>query len=270
MLSRDHRSTAAERMAYRESAPQFQAHSVSVRQMMTQRPGLRSAAGGEAMEAVATDFTAVLDFLGDDRQAAAAELRARGTAGNPLVACALSGLRRLPSFTGAVFSSARLPGEAAGGYAVGSILIERAFVEASSSHLAALQGSVEYVIWSQTGKRMAALAAWAGRDEIIFAAGTSYRVLRVDPAISGASRLRVFLRELAISGHPGDAAGAALSADGSLDAIDQKVLERLVLAAAQRDGAAASDQLLAWRPGAIAPIGLDDRGFPFSQTQPGR
>jgi len=43
-------------------------------------------------------------------------------------------------------------------------------VEASSSHLMVMQGDVEYVIWSQTGKRMAALAARAGRDEIIFTA----------------------------------------------------------------------------------------------------
>jgi len=255
MLSRDHRSTAAERLAYRESAADFQAHSVSVRQMMTQRPGLRAAAGGEAMEAVATDFTAVLDLLGGDRRTTAAGLRARGTAGSPRVACALSGLRRLPSFTGAVFSSAGLPAGAAGSYTVGSVLLEPAFVEASSSHLVAMQGGVEYVIWSQTGKRMASLAARAGRDEIIFAAGTSYRVLQVDSGRSGDSRLRVFLRELAISGHQGDA----------LDETDHRVLERLVLASAQRDVAAASDELPAWRPGAIAPIGLDDRGFPFSE-----
>ncbi len=262
MLSRNHRSTAAERLAYRESAPEFQTHSVSVRRMMTQRPGLRSAGAGEAMEAVATDFTAVLDFLNDDRQVTSAELRSRGTAGSPRVACALSGLCRLPSFTGAVFSSARLPGEAAGGYTAGSVLIEPAFVEASSSHLAAMQGGVEYVIWSQTGKRMAALAAWAGRDEIIFAAGTSYRVLRVEPAASGTSRFRVFLRELAVP-------VKAPSADGSLDETDRKVLERLALAAAARDGAA-DDQLVAWRPGAIPPIGLDDHGSPFGETPAGR
>jgi hypothetical protein len=261
MLSRDHRSTTAERAAYRESAADFQRHSVSVRQMMTQRPGLRAAAGGEAMEAVATDFTAVLDLLGGDRRAAAAGLRTRGTAGSPRVACALSGLRRLPSFTGAVFSSAGLPAGAAGSYSVGSALLEPAFVEASSSHLVTMQGDVEYVIWSQTGKRMAALAASAGRDEIIFTAGTSYRVLRVDSGPSGTSRLRVFLREFAISGHE----GLASAADGALDDTDRRVAERLVLAAAQRDLAATGDHLLPWGPGAIAPIGLDDHGFPFSE-----
>lgn len=261
MLPRDHRSTVAERMAYRESATEFQTHSVFVRRMMTQRPGLRSAAAGEAMEVVATDFTAVLDFLSDDRQAVAAELRSTGTAGNPRVACVLSGLRRLPSFTGAVFSSARLPGGAGGGYAVGSVLMEPAFVEASSSQLVAMQGGVEYVIWSQTSKRLAALAAEASRDEVIFAAGTSYRVLRVDPAPSGAGRLRVYLRELATS---------VQDAASSLDETDHRVLERLVASAALRNGAAAGDQMPAGRPGAISPIGLDDRGLPFSETLPSR
>ena len=269
MLPRDHRSTAAEGMAYRESAAEFQSHSVSVRRMMTQRPGLRSAAAGEAMEVVATDFTALLDLLSDDRQSTAVQLRSRGTAGNPRVACALSGLRRLPSFTGPVFCSAAPAGEAVGGYAVGSVLMEPALVQASSSHPATTQGGVEYVIWSQTGKRMAALVAEAGRDEVMFAAGTFYRVLRVEPAPSGAGRSRVFLRELAISDRSGDAAGpAAPSADGSLDETDHRVLERLVTAVAQRDGAAIGDQLPAWCPGAAWPIGLDERGLPFSELPP--
>jgi hypothetical protein len=143
--------------------------------------------------------------------------------------------------------------------------MEPAFVQASSSHPAAVPGGVEYVIWSQTGKRLAALAASAGRDEVIFAAGTFYRVLRVEPAPSGASRLRVFLRELAIGGRPGDAAVPA--ADGSLDETDRRVLERL-MAAAQQDGAATGDQLPASRPDATLPIGLDERGLPFSELPP--
>jgi hypothetical protein len=261
VLSREHRSTAAERTAYRESAEHFHSHAVSVRRMMTQRPGLRSATAGESLEAAATDFAAVIDYLGDDRGMAATALRS-GTAGHPRVACALSGLRRLPSFTGAVFSSASLPGGEASGYAVGRVLVEPAFVEASSSHQAALDGEVEYVIWSQTGKRVAALLAEAGRDEVIFAAGTSYRVLSVDQPASGDARLRVFLRELAISYQPGDA--SARLAAGPLDEADQKVLERLLPAAALRDRAAASDQSPTGRPVTVSPIGLNDHGVPFS------
>ena len=42
------------------------------------------------------------------------------------------------------------------------------------------------------------------------------------------------------------------------------MLERLMQVATLRDGAAAGDQELASRPGAISPIGLDDRGLPFT------
>jgi hypothetical protein len=262
MPSREHRSTAAERTAYRESTEHFHAHAVSVRQMMTQRPGLRSAAAGESLEAVATDFAAVIDYLSDDRQLVAAALRSGGTAGDLRVACVLSGLRRLPSFTGAVFTSADRPAMEASGYAVGRVLVEPAFVEASSSHQATLAGEVEYVIWSQTGKRVAALLAGAGRDEVIFAAGTSYRVLGVDQVAGGSARLRVFLRELAVSYQPGDAADC--SAPRPLDETDQKVLERLLPAAALRDRAAASEEVRAGRPVTASPIGLDDHGVPFS------
>jgi hypothetical protein len=260
--SREHRSTAAERSAYRESAEHFHAHAVSVRRMMTQRPGLRSAAAGESLEAAATDFAAVIDYLSDDRQAAAAALRTGMAAGDPRVACVLSGLRRLPSFTGAVFCSASLPTADAGGYELGRVLVEPAFVGASSSPQAAMDGEIEYVVWSQTGKRVAALLAEAGRDEVIFAAGTSYRVLRVDPRASGAG-IRVFLRELAISHQPGDQA-AAVSAPGPLDETDLKVLERLAPPAALRDRAAVSDQEPAGHPVKGSPIGLNDHGVPFS------
>ncbi len=260
--SREHRSTTAERAAYRESAEHFHAHTVSVRRMMTQRPGLRSAAAGESLEAVATDFAAVIDYLGDDRQAAAAALRSGMAAGDPRVACVLSGLRRLPSFTGAVFSSASLLAGDASAYGIGRVLVEPAFVEASSSPQAAMDGEIEYVIWSQTGKRIAALLAGAGRDEVIFAAGTSYRVLRVDPRSSGAG-IRVFLRELAISYQPGDAA-APVSDAPPLDETDQKVLERLAPAAALRDRAAVSDEAPVGHPVKASPIGLNDQGIPFS------
>jgi hypothetical protein len=261
MLPREHRSTAADRAAYRESAEDFHAHSVSVRQMMTQRPGLRSATAAESLEAVATDFAAVIDCLSDDRHATVTALRAAGTAGDPRVACMLSGLRRLPSFTGAVFTSASLSGDPASAYAAGQVLVERAFVEGSSSCQALLGGEIEYVIWSQTGKRTAALVAGAGRDEVIFAAGTSYRVLYVDPPISG-RLLRVFLRELTISPQPGDP--AAVPAPGTLDATDRKLLERLRSAAALRDSAAASDQARTGRPITASLVGLNDHGYPFS------
>ena len=249
VVPREHRSTPGERQAYRDSAGEFHSHSVLVRRMMTQRPGLRSAAAGDLLEATATDFAAVIDFLSNDRRPVAAGLRSGKLAGSPLVACALSGLRRLPSFAGVVISSADLPSGDAAAYVPGSVLTEPAFVEASSSPLAALTGGVEYLIWSQTGKRVAALMAGAGQSEVMLAAGTSYRVLRVDPLDAGTASARVFLREV------------AASAGDCLDQADQKVLGRLSQAAELRDRVT-TDQP-PWTPGAAVPIGLDARGVPW-------
>jgi hypothetical protein len=271
LLNRQHRSTTKERLAYRESAARYHSYSISVRRMLTQRPGLRSAAAGDAEDAVVTDFAAVLDLLSDDRQAVAVALRTTGTAGNPRVACALSGLRRLPSFTGVVFTSATLLGVAASGYATGRILVEPAFVDASSSRLVAMEGDIDYVLWSETGKRVAAIAAEAGRDEVIFAAGTAYKVLQVGPARPGSSQVRVFLREF---GTPQRGTGAGQpspesQSDDQLDEMDRRVLERLAAAASLRDDAVSDDQVLARRAGgASVPIGLNASGFPFVELTP--
>jgi hypothetical protein len=239
--------------------------------VLTQRPGLRSVTVGEGDDSVVTDFTAVLDFLSDDRRAVAATLRSKGTTGDPRMACVLSGLRRLPSFTGAVFTSAPLPDAAATGYTAGTLLAEPAFVDASSSHLVAMEGDIEYVIWSETGKRVAALVAEAARDEIMFAPGTGYRVLGVDMDRPGTTAMRVFLREYAISRRSGAAGPASPDArpDGQLDEMSRKVLERLIGAAALRDAAGAQEQVAARRSGTPQPIGLGPGGVPFVSVAPG-
>jgi hypothetical protein len=273
LLSRDHRSSAEERRLYRESAHTYQTHAVTARRMLTQRPGLRAVADGEPVDAVITDFAAVLDYLGDDPRAVADKLRSAGTAGDPRVACILSGLRRLPSFAGAVFSSARAPGHAAETYIRRRILIEPSFVSATSSVLVALEGDISYVIWSQTGKRVAALAADAARDEILFAAGTTYKILGVNEGKSGSQQMRVFLRELpAVRGAGSRRAGAAdlrLAAaqpDEQPDDMDNKVLKRLSTAVSLRDDAFADENARIRRAGSsMPPIGLDSNGVPFAE-----
>jgi len=272
LLARDHRSSAQDRLRYRESAARYQSYVVAVRRMLTQRPGLRAAAAGDAEDAVVTDFAAVLDFLADDHRGAAAALRTAGPAGDPRMPCVISGLRRLPSFTGAVFSSASVAGPAASGYVTGAIVTEPAFVYATSSRLVALEGNIGYVIWSQTGKRVAALAADAGRHEIIFAAGTTYKVLQVDLGRPRTGQARVFLREASWSGRPGGAARPSpVSQPGKEpDEMDRRVLDRLVTAAALRDDVAAEDQVPGRLAGSAAlPIGLDAGGVPFQEGTAG-
>jgi hypothetical protein len=253
---RGHRSSPDERLRYRESAGRYQSCLVPVRRVLTQRPGLRAAAVVEGEEAVATDFAAVLDLLSDDQRHIAAALRSAPGPADPRAACAVSGLRRLPSFSGAVFASAMPPAEGAADYATGATLIEPSFVYSTSARQVALDGAISYVIWSETGKRISALAANLGPDEIMFAAGTVFKVLRTDAAASGSGQARIFLRE---SSRPG-----AEPADAALDEADHRILDRLAEAAALRDGVAAGDARPAGLAGRVLqPIGLNDRGIPF-------
>jgi hypothetical protein len=255
-VPRGHRSSPEERQQYRESSARYQSRVVSVRRVLTQRPGLRAAAVLEGEEVVVTDFAAVLDLLSDDQREVAAALRS-GRPPGPRVACVVSGLRRLPSFTGAVFASAASPAGGAAAYAAGAALLEPAFVYSTSARQAALDGTISYVIWSETGKRVSALAANLGPAEIVFAAGSVFKVLRADLSGSGSGRATIFLRE---SSRPGTE-----SAGAELDVADQRILDRLAEAAALRDGVASGDT----HPGGVAgqvlqPIGLDDRGIPFA------
>lgn len=265
ILPRDHSSSVRERQLYRESAARYQSHVVAVRRVLTQRPGLRAVAAGDAEDAVVTDFAAVLDFMADDRDAATAALRAGSAGREPRVACVISGFRRLPSFTGAVFTSAFLGAATPDIYVQGAFLVEPAFVLATSSHIVALDGDIDYVIWSQTGKRLAALAAEAARDEIVFPAGTVFRVLALYTPAEQGERALAFLRESAWpadrrqhvrTGQPGE----------PFDEMDRRVLERLGAAATLRNGVRAEDRTLS-RSAANGPllIGFDARGQPFRE-----
>jgi hypothetical protein len=222
--------------------------------MLTQRPGLRAATTGEPEDAIVTDFVALLDLLDDQ----AAQGRPGRTAHSPQAVCAVSGLRRLPSFAGPVYAAASLAGQAFREYPPGQLLIEPGFVPASSSPQLALGGDMEYVIWSETAKRVAALSPEAGRDEVIFAAGTIFRVLHAAP---GPGRARFFLREVVTLG------GGDPGPDGHLAQQDLNVLERLTAAALVRDGTSQDDRLPPRRDRLACVIGVDDSGAPFLVTR---
>jgi hypothetical protein len=243
LLARGHRSSDKERQAYRQSAVGYDRYSVLVRRVLTQRPGLRTSGPGETDDAIITDYAAVIDYLTDDRDAVGFMLRSVGTVGDSRMACVLSGLRRLPSYTGIVFATASAPGADAPAYRVGADLVEPTFVAASATPIPVAAGDVEYLIWSETGKRIAALATGAGHDEILFAAGTCYRVLRVETGRPGGAAARVLLRE-----HAGPVTGSG----AALTPLDTRILDRLTAAAAlvpDADGTSPG-------PAVAPPIGL--------------
>jgi hypothetical protein len=243
VLARGHRSSDKERQAYRQSAVAYDRYSVLVRRVLTQRPGLRTAGPGESDDAVITDYAALIDYLADDRDAVGFTLRSKGTAGDSRMACVLSGLRRLPSYTGVVFATTSASGAGALAYPAGAILVEPSFVAASATPMAVAEGDVEYLIWSETGKRIGALATGAGPDEVLFAAGTCYRVLRAETGRPGGAAARILLREHAA---PGTDAGTGLTA------LDTRILDRLAAAAALvRDADGMSPG-----PAVAPPIGL--------------
>jgi hypothetical protein len=257
--ARAHRSSEEERQEYRKSAGRYQVHAVTVRRMLTQRPGLRASAPADSDDALVTDFAAILDFLEADPAALREALRAPGPSRYPWAACVVSGLRRLPSFTGPVFTSAQRNGQLPHGYPPGQLIIEPAFVFATSAPQIILDGDVEYIIWSKTAKRIAALAPEAGRDEVIFPAGTAFRVLHAEPGENGP--MRFFLSEAAPDQKNQDNGG-------QFDERELSLLERLNAAVAVRDGLAADDRIAARRPGGPGPpLGVDRDGTPFQITE---
>ena len=144
---------------------------------------------------------------------------------------------------GIVFATASAPGADAPAYRVGADLVEPTFVAASATPIPVAAGDVEYLIWSETGKRIAALATGAGHDEILFAAGTCYRVLRVETGRPGGAAARVLLRE-----HAGPVTGSG----AALTPLDTRILDRLTAAAAlvpDADGTSPG-------PAVAPPIGL--------------
>jgi hypothetical protein len=261
--SRDPGSLAEDRKLYRESAPAFHHHAVAVRRILSQRPGLRAAAGPE--EGVLVDFAALLDLL--------ASYRLPGDTGEQTepweqarLACAEHGLRRLPSFRGPVYYPANLPVPAADAYRTGHVLVEPAFVMATSSPAVSCDRDGDFVIWSETGKRVAALAERSRPDEVMFAPGSSFKVLSVD---SGREAPRIYLRELPevyLRAGQGQQAGADGAPAGSRwDVMDMRVLDQLGTAAAVRDGTPPDHDTVSPWGRAVPPLGLDDQGAVLSR-----
>jgi len=250
---RDPQSLTEDRKLYRESSPEFHRFAVAVRRILSQRPGLR-AATADSEEAVLIDFAALLDLLASYRSG-------QDTGEHPemwhqaRLACAACGLRRLPSFRGAVYYPANLPGDGADAYLSGQIVVEPSFIIATSSPAVSCNGHGHFVIWSETAKRISALEVRSRPDEVIFGSGSSFKVLRVDSAQTAP---RILLRELPgrrLGNGPGPA--GAPSGDEQWDVMDMRVLDQLGKAAALRDSTPPDrDAVPPWGT-AAPPIGLD-------------
>ncbi|MGW5848699.1 hypothetical protein ACWFQ8_12230 [Streptomyces sp. NPDC055254] len=133
----------------------------------------------------------------------------------PLLRCLGSGLRRLPGHYGAVMLAAPAEEVPLDQYMPGSVLVEPAPVAAVPACDADLEGSVEFGIWSTTGRRTSLFAGPDAEPEVVFPPGTAFSVLALRPPADDEGPIRVLLREIS----PAEArpTGRGTTASGAAD-----------------------------------------------------
>ncbi|MFD3945148.1 hypothetical protein [Streptomyces sp. NPDC058579] len=144
-----------------------------------------------------------------------------------LLCCLGSGLRRLPGHYGAVMLAAPAEDVPLDRYMPGTLLVEPAPVAAVPACDAELEGSVEFGVWSTTGRRTSVFGGPDDEPEVVFPPGTAFSVLALRPPEDDEGPIRVLLREIS----------PAEAAEASAGASDDRFRER--------DGRART-QLTAW------------------------
>ncbi|MGV9898130.1 hypothetical protein [Streptomyces tendae] len=175
-----HFSAPSERPAFRPLAePTWERHNTAVNRALAEMPALR----GAELEAARTDLIALRMYLCNtepplDYEELARSLRSGEQRLVPYTDCVASALARLPSYRGVVL---RGPAGAAelGGVAPGDVLRDAAPVSGVPLDPSGRRpvAGVGFAIWSTTGRCVRRLLD--GGDEVVFAPGTSYRVLDV-------------------------------------------------------------------------------------------
>jgi len=191
----------------------YEGHARAVLSALALHPGLRTAGGEQdvlaglvcvraylAARAAAADglpsgagpsCAADAGTPGGTAAESAVDLVLRGDGPGPaeavLVArCACAGLARLPAVVGLVHADAVADPAVVSRYRVGDVLVEPAFLEASTTVRPSPERTVEYLIWSSTARRTGLLAADLSPSgdplpDALFAAGTRFAVLAVEP-----------------------------------------------------------------------------------------
>lgn len=127
---------------------------------------------------------------------------ARAAASGPLgsyLRCLAAGLRRLPSHYGGVVAAAPAGRSDPARYAPGTVLTEPAPVSGIAAVGADLGEDVgiEFAIWSVRGRRTSAFGEPGEQPTVVFAPGSSFEVVDVDPPDAAAGRpARVLLHEV--------------------------------------------------------------------------
>ncbi|MEU6341917.1 hypothetical protein ABZ883_13345 [Streptomyces sp. NPDC046977] len=220
------RSTELARNSFRALAADiWEQHAGGVRRFLSRIPDLDE----REYEPAHVDLVAVRMYLSEaggplDHAALTASLRAGDARLIPYAACLTSGLGRLPAYRGAVLRGSG-DADVSGALQPGVLLRDPAPVSA----VPAFGGTPgpAYAIWSITGRRVRSL--FDDYDEIVFAPGTAFRVLKIRQ--EGGFPL-VLLRQLP---H-----GTAAPSAGALEDADMTALTQLEQALAGRTAHAPS------------------------------
>ncbi|WP_299531706.1 hypothetical protein [uncultured Streptomyces sp.] len=228
-----HHSTEAERAAFRVLADGvWERHGASVNRTLSRMPALR----GSEQESARADLIALQLYLRTDEGGLSHEALGRALRSGdgtllPYAACVASGLRRLPSYRGAVVREAP-PGAASAG--VGDVLLAPEPVSALpvAGETAPHPPGAAYAVWSVSGRRVRHLLDAPGQDgaagEVVFPPGSAFRVLDVRAPHGDGTGPLVLLAEL-----PPPRPGVPLL-QGPLGAGDLATLARLDAALSAR------------------------------------
>jgi hypothetical protein len=205
---------------------QFDAAASMVGRVLAENPGLRTGSVAGPADLL-TDLVAVRLYLSGSAQQLDEAVRG-GTVGPhvPFGRCVAAGLGRLPSYRGATRLRATLDDAEWQWYRNRQVVTEWAFCSAQTSGRARLPGSVEFQIWSMTGRRTRLLEP-SLPDQVLFLPGTNFKVLQVNDD----GRREILLRELA---------AAEIGADGHVD-LSRVPLDDLALNGLERAAAAWRD-----------------------------
>jgi hypothetical protein len=199
----------------------YDAATSSVARILSENPGLRR--GGSASDSdVLSDLVAVRLYLTNVVQGLDDAVRDAKTGPHvSLARCVASGLRRLPSYRGPLWTRAQLTDEQVRWYGGLSKLTEWSFLPALASASLYLPGSADFLIWSTTARR-AELIDPSLPGLAVFLPGTSFKVLSVGEGSDGPE---VRLRELT----PAEAApDKSLRSMQALDEFAAAALEEVV------------------------------------------
>lgn len=196
----------------------------AVARLIAQRPGMRLAMEDRDGDALRAELTAVCAYLGDNL----VPLDGDGDALRAYLSCAAAGLRRLPSYPGAMFCPAV---DADMRWRRGAIVTAREFLTGTAD-VRVRFGDAEWVVWSTSGRRLDGLVAAPRRHEVVLGPGTGFAVLAVEPAADGRPA-RVFLGELPAGGARGDGTRW------------ERMVERLRAAAERRDAVPEAERISA-------------------------